>query len=108
MQKPRFTAFPVLKTERLILRQLVNEDENEIFKLRSDKDINEYLDRPEAISVKDATAFIQKINRGISEDTWIYWAITIAENANMIGTICVWNFAEKPIKAELGFELLPV
>jgi ribosomal-protein-alanine N-acetyltransferase len=36
MLRINFTPFPVLKTERLFLRQLQTEDANEIFLLRSD------------------------------------------------------------------------
>jgi len=38
-----FTPFPILRTERLTLRQLEINDEQEIFTLRSDSEINKYL-----------------------------------------------------------------
>jgi ribosomal-protein-alanine N-acetyltransferase len=40
-----FTPFPVLKTERLTLRQLSVNDDKEVFALRSDKQVNKYIDR---------------------------------------------------------------
>ena len=54
MHKIDFTPFPVLETERYILRQLSLSDDNEIFILRSDKEVNKYLDRPIAKTIEDA------------------------------------------------------
>src|SRR6266516_1182663 len=51
MNKICFTPFPSIATERFNLRPLTIEDENEIFALRSDDSINEYLDRPKANSI---------------------------------------------------------
>ena len=45
MTNRNFTAFPILTTERLTLRQLSIDDRQNIFALRTDKEINKYLDR---------------------------------------------------------------
>lgn len=107
MSKINFTPFPLLTTERLTLRQLTLEDDNEIFLLRSDRSVNKYLDRPIAKTVDDARQFINKINTGISKNELIYWAITFKNHPKLIGTICLWNISEDRTKAEIGFELLP-
>jgi ribosomal-protein-alanine N-acetyltransferase len=52
-----FTPFPVIKTERLTLRQLSVNDDKEIFALRSDKQVNKYLDREPSNSIEDARKF---------------------------------------------------
>ena len=57
-----FTPFPGLTTERLNLRQMKIQDENEIFALRSDERVQEFLDRPKAKIIDDARKFIEKIN----------------------------------------------
>lgn len=54
--------FPEIITKRLLLRQLKNEDENEIFVLRSDKRILKCLNLPIANSIEDASKFIEKID----------------------------------------------
>ena len=51
--------FPNIATERLSLRQLKIEDENEIFVLRSDERILKYLDLPIAKTIDDASNFIE-------------------------------------------------
>ena len=56
-----FTPFPILKTERLTLRQLSVNDDKEIFALRSDKQVNKYIDRAPSNTIEDARKFIHKI-----------------------------------------------
>ena len=102
-----FTPFPVLKTERLTLRQLVTRDANEIFALRSDINVNKYLGRNSSKSIDDAQVFIQTINENIQKNISIYWAITLSDTYKLIGTICLFDFSDDNLKAEIGYELLP-
>jgi ribosomal-protein-alanine N-acetyltransferase len=102
-----FEPFPVLKTERLTLRQLVGGDENEIFALRSNDNVNKYLDRKPSKSIDDAKRFIKTINENIQRNDSIYWAITLNGTNKLIGTICLFNFSDDNLKAEIGYELLP-
>ncbi len=105
MTNRTFTPFPILKTDRLILRQLVITDDNEIFALRSDDSVNRYLDRHPSKSIEDAKSFIQTITENVTKNNSIYWAISLS--GKLIGTICLFEFADDNIKAEIGYELLP-
>jgi ribosomal-protein-alanine N-acetyltransferase len=67
-----FTSFPILTTERLTLRQLVIADEQEIFTLRSDGEINKYLDRQVSNTIDDARNFINKVNENINKNDSLY------------------------------------
>lgn len=107
MHKINFKPFPLLTTEHLTLRQLTLEDDNEIFRLRSDESVNKFLDRPIAKTIDDAIQFINKINKSIRKNELIYWAIAFKNHPKLIGTICLWNISEDRTKAEIGFELLP-
>ena len=102
-----FTPFPVLKTARLTLRQLRSSDAKEIFALRSNDNINKYLNRKQSNSIDDAKNFIQAINENIQRNDSIYWAITWNGTEELIGTICLFNFSEDYSKVEIGYELLP-
>jgi ribosomal-protein-alanine N-acetyltransferase len=96
-----------LKTERLTLRQLRSSDDKEIFALRSNDNVNKYLDRKPSKSIDDAKNFIQTINENIQRNDSIYWAITLNGTDKLIGTICLFDFSEDNSKAEIGYELLP-
>lgn len=101
-----FTPFPILATERLTLRQLVINDEQEIFTLRSDSEINKYLDRQVSNTINDARNFINKVNENINKNDSLYWAIILGDRNILVGTICLFNFSEEKDKCEIGFELL--
>ena len=101
-----FVPFPILATERLILRQLVINDEQEIFILRSDREINKYLDRQISNTIDDARDFINKVNENINKNDSVYWAITLADRNLLVGTICLFSFSDEDGKCEIGYELL--
>lgn len=96
-----FISFPVLKTDRLLLRPLVIEDDKEILALRSNEKVNTYLDRTPDKTIEDSRIFIHNILK----NSFVYWAITIHDQ--LIGTICLFDFEGNAGKAEIGFELLP-
>jgi [ribosomal protein S5]-alanine N-acetyltransferase len=101
-----FTPFPLLTTERLILRQLLINDEAEIFTLRSDSDINKYLGRQLSNTIEDARNFINLVNDNINKNVSLYWAITLSDKNIMVGTICLYGFSDKNDNCEIGYELL--
>lgn len=103
-----FNPFPGLTTKRLVLRQLTLADENEIFSIRSDASMAEYLDRKLCVSKEQAREFIKKINKAITKNELIYWAVTEKNNPKLIGTVCLWQISPEDCKAEIGFELLPI
>lgn len=102
-----FIPFPVLSTSRLVLRQLWESDAKDLSDLRSDEAVNRYVARAKQTSLKEASAFIHTINRGIREKKWLYWAISRKEHSKLIGTICLWNFSANHTTAEIGYELSP-
>jgi ribosomal-protein-alanine N-acetyltransferase len=102
-----FTPFPTLITERLTLRQMTMEDENEVFALRADPSVSAFIGRPLARSIEEARRFIEKINEGLAKNESAYWAITLKSENKLIGTICLWNIVAEEAKAEIGYELTP-
>jgi ribosomal-protein-alanine N-acetyltransferase len=100
-----FKPFPVLTTERLTLRQLSSEDRQAIFTLRSDTEINKYLNRQACKTIEDALNFINIINDAIKKNESIYWAITLTNSKTLVGTICLFDFSIKNC-GEIGFELM--
>lgn len=107
MLQLNFSPFPILKTERLLLRKVEINDFNEIFLLRSDPVVMKYLDRPSAKSLEDAKIFLQSITDLEKNNETVTWAITIQGNPKLIGTICYWNIKKEHYRAEVGYVLLP-
>jgi len=107
MKEINFTPYPNLSTERLALRRLTREDDFNLMSLRSNPQVNKYIERSMQMSLEEAHSFIKRINDGIKSNISIYWVIALKDRPAMIGTICLWNFSKDKARAELGYELDP-
>jgi len=99
--------FPVLQTERLILRKLVVSDWEQISFLRSDTTVNKFVQRPNADTQEKALAFISNIQSLVEKRVSFYWAISLKNEPSMIGSICLWHFSNDRAIAEVGYDLDP-
>lgn len=106
MVNRNFTPFPILTTERLTLRQLSIDDKQAIFALRSDTEINKYLNREPSKTIEDAINFINKINDNIKNNNSIYWVISLTSTKIVVGTICLYDFSNEKNSCEIGYELM--
>ncbi len=102
-----FTPFPLLTTERLILRKAVIEDAPEIFFLRSDPRVLKYIDREPAQSLEEAQQFITLITDNLESNNGINWAISLKDDSRLIGTIALWRLIKEHHRAEIGYTLHP-
>jgi ribosomal-protein-alanine N-acetyltransferase len=102
-----FPSFTYLATERLFLRELQLTDANEIFLLRSNKEVNELIDRVTATSIGEAHQFIKMIISNQLNNESVMWVITLKDEPKLIGTIVYWNMVKEKDQAEIGYEMLP-
>src|SRR5882757_283003 len=98
-----FPPFTNLTTERLLLRELQPTDAEQIFKIRSDNRVNEFLDRTPATSINDGLNFINQIIASQHKQEGIMWAITLKEEPKLIGTIVYWHIVKEKDEAEVGY-----
>lgn len=103
-----FTPFPVLETERLTLRELNLNDAKAIFGLRTNKEINEFLDRKIPRNLSEARAFIDLISNLTTNNKGIFWVIESKSNHQLMGTIGLRHFEDEDDYAEIGYEIDPV
>lgn len=106
MANINFTPFPILTTERLTLKQLTTDDQQDILALRSNPEINKYLDRQPGKTTEDAINFINKVNDNIQQNNSVYWAITLTKTKTFAGTICLFDFSNEKDSCEIGYELM--
>jgi ribosomal-protein-alanine N-acetyltransferase len=102
-----FSPFPVLETDRLILRRITTDDAGAVFRLRSNPDTMKYVPRPLAVTTDDALAHIATIEEKIGSNTGINWAITLKGNPEFIGIIGNFRIEFENYRAEIGYMLLP-
>lgn len=102
-----FNPFPNLETERLHLRRVTCKDVNEIFALRSNIELMQYIPRPLVQTKEEALAHIAMIDEKIDTQAGINWAITLKDNPKLIGVIGFYRINPEHFRAEIGYMLLP-
>lgn len=99
--------FPVLSTERLVLREVMPEDADDVLELRSNDEVLRYLGRPKMYTIAEAQRYISLLRDGVAGNQAITWAISRAGDAALIGTIGFWRIEKENHRAEIGYALHP-
>ncbi len=107
MQPSRIKIFPILQNQLLLLRQPGMEDVDRLFTIRTNQEVNRYLDRKPPSTLSDVVDFVSKINHSVDAGESFYWVICFQNDQHLAGTICLWNISWKDARAEIGFELDP-
>ena len=107
MLEPNFNPFPILTTERLLLREPNLGDVNEFLFLRSNPQVMKYLKRAPCQSVEEAIAYIDKLEGMARNNEGITWVITAKGDEKLIGTIAFWRIEREHYRAEIGYVLHP-
>ncbi len=107
MLKINFSPFPVIKTQRLILRRVRMADAPELFVLRSSKKVLKYIDRAPHKHVNETRKLIKLLYMLEKTGSAVNWAITMKGEDKLIGNICLWNIKKEHHRAELGYMLHP-
>ena len=98
-----FDPYPVIETERLLLRKVTMDDAEDVFLLRTNEEAMKYINKPKLLSIDDAKELIKKMN--ISDR--IQWGITIKNENKIIGTIGYHRIEKEHYRAEIGYMLDP-
>ncbi|RYD78318.1 MAG: N-acetyltransferase [Sphingobacteriales bacterium] len=102
-----FEHFPVLKTERLTLRQFLPGDANAVFEMRINPNVNRFISRGPIQNIQEAEKLVQKVTDSYQEKLSVGWAVLLRERNKIIGG-CGFNkidFASR--RAEIGGEMHP-
>ncbi|WP_163397660.1 GNAT family N-acetyltransferase [Flavobacterium fluviatile] len=102
-----FTPFPVIATDRLLLRQITKDDVKEIFELRSNPETMQYIPRPLVKTTEDALEHIAMIEEKIISNAGINWGITLKGDCKLLGIIGYYRMQPENYRAEIGYMLLP-
>jgi ribosomal-protein-alanine N-acetyltransferase len=100
-----FTPFPILETERLLLRRVNKNDVDEVFALRSNRETMKYIPRPLVKTIDDALEHIAMIDAKIENNEGINWAITYKDSPKLIGIIGHYRIKPEHHRAEIGYML---
>lgn len=81
-------------------------DANEIFILRTDKEITEYLDRDLPKSIDEIYDWLKKVDEEIDQNKGISWGMYLKPENKFIGSIGIWRTIPEHHRGEIGYSLL--
>lgn len=98
--------FPILRTERLLLRQFAESDLENVFNGLSHPDIIKYygVSYPTLEATKAQMEFFADLEKN---ETGIWWAVCSPDNQLFYGAGGLNSLSKEHKKAEIGFWLLP-
>lgn len=103
----KFNPFPILQTERLVLRAFHKQDVAALFGMRTNDRVMKNLGRNKMKNIDEAKFFIQKVTDDAKNGTSVEWAISLKEKDRLIGKLGFWRIIVKHQRAELGYNLMP-
>jgi len=102
-----FPSFPILETERFILRQINEKDTDEMFELRSNLEVMKYIPRPLAETKNDALNHINMLLENYQKGEIFCWAITEKSKDILIGNVVFIRIQRENFRGEIGYILNP-
>ncbi|QGH36952.1 GNAT family N-acetyltransferase [Gracilibacillus salitolerans] len=97
------SEFPLLETERLLLRQVSLGDVHDIYAYGSNEEVSKYVTWETHKSLDETLAFVEYILNRYECNYLAPWAIELKEKQKMIGTIDFVSWDTHQHIAEIGF-----
>ena len=95
-----------IETDRLVLRKLTLEDNQDLYEYTSDYEVSKYVSWEKQESLDDAINYIKSVIKQYAEAENPYvWAIELKENHKMIGTIELSSLSKKHKRCELESDI---
>ena len=102
-----FTEFPIIRTPRLVLREIQSTDALQIFSMRSNVNVNRFIPRDEMKNETDTKRLILQVKEDYKQMRSIGWAAEINGTGSIIGTCGFAEIDRENLRAEIGGELSP-
>lgn len=100
-------AFPILTTERLVLRELREEDAEAANRLFASPEVMRYIGHFPHKSIEETREWLAKNRLSFPERQGFRWAITLRGRDQLIGSCGHWRLMKEHNRAEIGYDLTP-
>ncbi|MBX3065816.1 MAG: GNAT family N-acetyltransferase [Anaerolineae bacterium] len=100
-----FTHFPVLTTNRLILRQIRESDAPAFFQTFSDPVVMQYYGHEPHQSLANSEDFVRRMQRNFEQRTSLRWGVTLKDADVAIGSCSFHRFGDGYHHVETGYDL---
>lgn len=98
-----FDPFPVLETDRLILRRPHANDADILFRYRSDREYMRFIPHRYTTHKHEVSYQLEYINEKIDKQQGINWVMTIKGTDDLIGMIGFVRLFPDSLRAEIGY-----
>ena len=104
-----YAQFPQLETDRLVLRELVSADADDLFRIFSDPSVTRFYDLDTFTEPREAEELIHRFRQRYERQIGLRWALALKESpGSAIGT-CGFNiWIQSSNRAVLGYDLARV
>lgn len=99
----KFNQFPVLETDRLLLKQILLDDAKDLFIILSDDEVARYEYFYPLKSIEEVEKFIKRYDNEFNEEEEITWGMYLKDSNRLIGTCCIGDFEESSERCEIGY-----
>ena len=100
-----FDTFPILVSKKLTLREIRLSDAKQIFEMRSNQRVNQFIARPTMEAVESAEQLVERTLLAYHNRQGIGWAGLLKNSEKIIGTCGLNNIDLPNLRAEIGGEL---
>ncbi|WGX74975.1 GNAT family N-acetyltransferase [Paraclostridium bifermentans] len=97
--------FPIIETDRLMLRELETTDINDLFDILSSERVTKYYGKYPMKNLSEADDLILKFYKSFKDQKSIRWGIELKETNRIIGTCGFHCWNKNHFRAEVGYEL---
>jgi ribosomal-protein-alanine N-acetyltransferase len=98
-------TFPLIETDRLILRKIVKDDANHVLKYLSDKEVMKYYGLEPFKTIHEALEEISWYESILNKKTGIRWGMTLKGEGKVIGSCGFLNRIPQHYRTEVGYGL---
>ncbi|MDX8366560.1 GNAT family protein [Cytobacillus sp. IB215665] len=99
--------FPKLETERLMLRELIENDAQDILNCFSNEDVLRHYGQQPLTSIGQVKNIIKNFSINYKEKRGIKWGIEIKGTERIIGTIGFHDWSSEHKRADIAYALFP-
>ncbi len=100
-----FQLFPQINTERLLLKQFDISHAKDIYEIRSNDEVLNFMETPKHNTIEESQAFILRNAERYKNKEGLGWAIMLKETNEIIGDFAFWNICHKNARGEIGYSL---
>lgn len=102
---PKPDRLPILETERLRLRPLIDEDAERLFPLMSDPEVMAHWDIPEIDDPELVAQIVSSQVAAMADGKCVYWAMIALDNAVVVGCCELGDIDRWHHRGAVGFML---